>query len=193
MYSLIQYVTLMQLRSTSFSMKLFVCALAAVCVSVVGLIALLPAYIESGRAGVLLNTLQNRMETLVPKSEDSKKEDPASGTNQERAKQLLTIAIENTTPSVRSQQVQHVRSRVLEHADVRLARVAVTQTDITTSGSAASRSALLALQETFRKDPRIAKVMLPVSELSGREGVFPFTLTITMRTDTAQSPAESKK
>ena len=45
---------------------------------------------------------------------------------------------------------------------------------------AATRPALLALQDSFRKDTHIAKADLPVAELSGRDNAFPFTFTVTL-------------
>lgn len=179
------------------SRKLLMSAVAAVCISIVGLTALLPAYIESGRfdpeawwgtakevvMGIGGEGAEGGAEEEEGEDGAMKDKPPASAAQQELAKTLLTFALTASQSTQIVETVRSIRSTVLSHAQVKVSRVATvgvtgeSQT-FAVSGVAQSRGVLLEVVKSFKKDPQFIKVDMPVSQLSGRDNVFPFTISL---------------
>jgi hypothetical protein len=181
MYSLLQTHVLKKVRSMHFERKVVVVSCAVSAVSLVGLLALLPAYIESGSSGFMAfieERMSNDEEQILSEDGSTIDRGPSSDVAQERAGQLLALVQEQqpaySVPGV----VDYVRARFLQNAQVKLALISMRDGKISVTGSTSTRAELIDLTAVLRADSQFSDVDLPLSALSGREGLFPFAYTI---------------
>jgi hypothetical protein len=184
MYSLLQQDTIRSIQRERLSRKVFAACVFLAILPLLGCVALIPAFMESG--------MHMPWEMLMPKVDKSLIDLPtaeggaqATQTGQDRALQLLTIAEDELKVEPIVNTLASIRDSAVAHVDVQIVRVAMLQKNVTVTGSTKSRNALVAFIADFRKDPLFARVDVPVSDLAGHSDTFPFTMTLT--------PAEKKK
>jgi hypothetical protein len=187
MYSLLQKNTLLRLTQEDRSRKMLVASLMVLCVAVLGCSALVPAYIESGAPMPLELLLPHADSDILAAAESERGDKRASPSAQDRAKQILAFIEEQTNSAHIPETLSFIRNKAAERTDVQLARVSIAQKMFMVTGETKSRASLLAFVDMFRKEKIVAKAEVPVSMLTGRDGAFPFTLTITLR-DNASVP-----
>jgi hypothetical protein len=100
---------------------------------------------------------------------------------QAKALQLLAFIDEQMQSVQDTESLAHVRTVFTSQADIHIVRTAIQGKKVTVTGIADTRVALLAMQSKVRADPLFLSSELPLSDFSGREDLFPFTFTITIR------------
>jgi hypothetical protein len=96
------------------------------------------------------------------------------------AVQLLTFVDEQMQSAQDTGALAYTRELFASRADIHVARTAIQAKKITVTGIADTRAALLTIQSAVRLDKMFTTSELPLSDLSGRDGLFPFTFTLTL-------------
>jgi Tfp pilus assembly protein PilN len=181
MYALINTISLAELQGALFTKKMVVCTVGAVAVALIGLFALAPAFIASGGIDVLQGlTAHMSKEAISPTTDTNGSTLENFARSQSKALLLLAFVDEQMQSVQDTESLAHVRALFTSHADIHVVRTAIQGKKITVTGIADSRTALLAMQSAVRADTRFASSELPISDLSGRDNLFPFTFAIAL-------------
>lgn len=174
---------------------------ATTAVALFGFAALGPAYIESGQGITFAIPLFGSSDPsfdeleaeLGPDAAPAQDTGPDSVAAQESARQLLSIARDASSSIDSIALVDDVRTQAMTHAELRISRAAFSGGYIVVMGVGTSRAALLELQGQYKRDTRFTKVELPFASLTGKDGAYPFTITLTPTAAAQDKKADPKK